>query len=140
MESKELLRIYDSDRSEFVAIYGRRRVGKTYLVNEVLGDKMLFRHAGLSRNDMEARFLIRIKFRSADETDQYTSRIRSLSRPRFPLQTQFATNSGLFNRRSKIIVWIFSNFAKRIQRDDVDSADCPGIFAVGVFDGSEILQ
>ena len=55
MESKELLKLYDSDRSEFVAVYGRRRVGKTYLVNEVLGDKMLFRHAGLSRDDMEGQ-------------------------------------------------------------------------------------
>jgi len=55
MESKELVKLYDSDRSEFVAVYGRRRVGKTYLVNEVLGDKMLFRHAGLSRDDMEGQ-------------------------------------------------------------------------------------
>lgn len=55
MQSKELLRLYNSDRSEFVAVYGRRRVGKTYLVNEVLGDKILFRHAGLSRDDMEGQ-------------------------------------------------------------------------------------
>lgn len=43
MERKALLKLCDSDRSEFVAIYGRRRVGKTYLVNEVLGDRILFR-------------------------------------------------------------------------------------------------
>lgn len=55
MESSELLKLCDSDRSEFVAIYGRRRVGKTYLVNEVLGDRMLFRHSGLSRDDMEGQ-------------------------------------------------------------------------------------
>ena len=32
---KELLdRIFQSKKSEFVAVYGRRRVGKSYLVNE----------------------------------------------------------------------------------------------------------
>ena len=32
---KELLdRIFQSNKSEFVAVYGRRRVGKSYLVNE----------------------------------------------------------------------------------------------------------
>ena len=31
-EYDTLMRLYRSDRSEFVAIYGRRRVGKTYLV------------------------------------------------------------------------------------------------------------
>ena len=31
-EIKELTRLYESDESEFIAVYGRRRVGKTYLV------------------------------------------------------------------------------------------------------------
>ena len=31
-EIKELNRLYESDESEFIAVYGRRRVGKTYLV------------------------------------------------------------------------------------------------------------
>ena len=32
-EISELQRSFDSDRSEFVIVYGRRRVGKTYLVD-----------------------------------------------------------------------------------------------------------
>lgn len=40
--------LYSSDKSQFVAVYGRRRVGKTYLVNEVFGERITFRHAGLS--------------------------------------------------------------------------------------------
>ena len=31
-ESEELNRIYNRNKAELVAIYGRRRVGKTYLV------------------------------------------------------------------------------------------------------------
>ena len=34
-EIQELNDIMESNKSEFVAIYGRRRVGKTFLINEV---------------------------------------------------------------------------------------------------------
>lgn len=47
-EISDLNRFYHSGKAEFVAVYGRRRVGKTFLVNEVLGDAMAFRHTGLS--------------------------------------------------------------------------------------------
>ena len=33
-EISELMSLYDSGKAEFVAVYGRRRVGKTYLVDE----------------------------------------------------------------------------------------------------------
>lgn len=33
-EQDNLRRMADSEESEFVAVYGRRRVGKTYLVRE----------------------------------------------------------------------------------------------------------
>lgn len=35
-EVKELQALYRSGKSEFVAIYGRRRIGKTFLVDEAL--------------------------------------------------------------------------------------------------------
>lgn len=38
-EKKKLEKIYASDRSEFVAVYGRRRVGKTYLIREFFRNK-----------------------------------------------------------------------------------------------------
>lgn len=47
-EIKELQELYKSDKAEFVAIYGRRRIGKTFLVDEALKGKITFRHAGLS--------------------------------------------------------------------------------------------
>ena len=41
-------RVTESSRSEFVAIYGRRRVGKTYLVREYYDNKFAFHCSGLS--------------------------------------------------------------------------------------------
>lgn len=47
-ELKQLEELYSNGRAEFIAVYGRRRVGKTYLVDEALKGKITFRHAGLS--------------------------------------------------------------------------------------------
>ncbi len=47
-EQNELNRLFDSPESEFVAIYGRRRVGKTYLVREVFDGRFAFCHTGKS--------------------------------------------------------------------------------------------
>lgn len=48
-EIKLLQEAYDSAESEFVAIYGRRRIGKTYLVRETLQDKFTFSHSGVAK-------------------------------------------------------------------------------------------
>jgi len=39
---------YNSGRAELIAVYGRRGVGKTFLINEVFGDSMTFHHTALS--------------------------------------------------------------------------------------------
>jgi len=41
-EKAQLKELYDSSKAEFLAIYGRRRVGKTYLVNEFFKDKGVY--------------------------------------------------------------------------------------------------
>ena len=53
-EIETLQRLYKRNSAEFVAIYGRRRVGKTFLVDEVLGDKINFRHTALSPVEHQA--------------------------------------------------------------------------------------
>lgn len=50
-EANELNQLYNSGKAELVAIYGRRRVGKTYLVDETFKGRITFRHAGLSPVD-----------------------------------------------------------------------------------------
>ena len=47
LEIEDLQRAYDSDQSEFVAVYGRRRVGKTYLINETFHDRYAFHTTGI---------------------------------------------------------------------------------------------
>ena len=46
-ETQLLARLFHSDESEFVAVYGRRRVGKTYLIRETFEDRFSFIHTGL---------------------------------------------------------------------------------------------
>jgi len=46
-EQRILLECYDSGRPEFVAIYGRRRVGKTFLVKEVFRERFAFYTTGI---------------------------------------------------------------------------------------------
>ena len=48
-EMAELKRCYESDRSEFVIVYGRRRVGKTFLVDTFFDYKYDFAYAGVHR-------------------------------------------------------------------------------------------
>ena len=54
-EQAELENLYNGNRAEFIAVYGRRRVGKTYLIDETFGNRITFRHAGLSPIDNGTR-------------------------------------------------------------------------------------
>ena len=46
-ETQLLTRLFNSEESEFVAVYGRRRVGKTYLIRETFESRFSFIHTGL---------------------------------------------------------------------------------------------
>ena len=46
-EQKLLKNLFQSDKSEFVAVYGRRRVGKTYLIRECFNYNFAFQHTGV---------------------------------------------------------------------------------------------
>ena len=46
-ERNQLLEAFASNDSEFVAVYGRRRVGKTYLVRETFVQGFAFQHTGV---------------------------------------------------------------------------------------------
>ena len=51
-ERNRLLEAFNSAESEFVAVYGRRRVGKTFLVRETFGDGFAFQHAGVKNGSV----------------------------------------------------------------------------------------
>ena len=57
-ETDILNKLYLSGNAELVAVYGRRRVGKTFLVDETFSGRITFRHAGLSPSDENARGLL----------------------------------------------------------------------------------
>lgn len=46
-EIQELERYYSSGKPEFIAVYGRRRVGKTYLINSLYGEQYAFSATGI---------------------------------------------------------------------------------------------
>ena len=54
-ETRDLLDALDEYESQFLAVYGRRRVGKTHLVREVYRDRFVFCHAGLANAGTEGQ-------------------------------------------------------------------------------------
>ena len=52
-EQKRLLDVLARDEAQLVAVYGRRRIGKTFLVRETFGDTFYFQHAGLARGTLK---------------------------------------------------------------------------------------
>lgn len=57
-ESAELMRIYNRNQAQLVAVYGRRRVGKTYLIRELFKDKFAFYHTGVSPIELDGKNLL----------------------------------------------------------------------------------
>ena len=54
-ELQLLHEIQNDDSSHFLAIYGRRRVGKTFLIREAFDYRFAFQHAGLSDGGMKGQ-------------------------------------------------------------------------------------
>lgn len=53
IEQTQLKEYISSDRSEFIAIYGRRRVGKTFLISEMFGTEFDFETSGVLNGNRE---------------------------------------------------------------------------------------
>ena len=66
-EIKKLNELYYSGSAELVALYGRRRVGKTYLVDQVFDKRITFRHSGLSPIEAGYSDSLRRKSRMKDQ-------------------------------------------------------------------------
>ena len=57
-KERELLNQYiDSNESEFIAIYGRRRVGKTFLIRKMFGERLAFYMTGMDNVTMQDQLL-----------------------------------------------------------------------------------
>lgn len=51
--SSQLSTFLNSEKSEFIAVYGRRRVGKTFLIRQVIGEQASFSMTGMENADMK---------------------------------------------------------------------------------------
>ena len=52
-EIKTLQQAYHSEYSEFVAVYGRRRIGKTFLIREAFNYQFAFQHTGVYKKSLK---------------------------------------------------------------------------------------
>lgn len=52
-ELNALDKLYSSEKFEFVVIYGRRRVGKTALINQFIGDKKSIYFMSVESNEKQ---------------------------------------------------------------------------------------
>lgn len=82
-EGKELNRLYESDSPEFIAVFGRRRVGKTFLINELFSTRFSFKFTALSPIDENSETKITTKdqlkhFKEALHRYGYTGKRRIL--------------------------------------------------------------
>ena len=70
-EKDDLIKWIDSDRSEFIAVYGRHRVGKTFLIRNVIGNNFTFHFSGtfgMSRKEQLLNFGLALREQSGDSS------------------------------------------------------------------------
>ena len=85
----EALREYiSSNRSEFVAVYGRRRVGKTFLIRQMAADNFAFYVTGMDNASMKEQltnFGIALQRHKREE-----NRLRRLNAKKQPITGELA--------------------------------------------------
>lgn len=57
VEQGDLRDVLSRDEAQLVVVYGRRRVGKTYLIREFFGNKFAFYHTGMHHNGLKEQLL-----------------------------------------------------------------------------------
>ena len=57
-EIESLMNVFHKKQSQLVAVYGRRRVGKTYLIRELFKEHFVFYHTGISPLELEGANLL----------------------------------------------------------------------------------
>ena len=63
-EIAELEKLYHSKKAEFVVVYGRRRIGKTFLVRNLFEDRITFLHTALSPSEFADDKLVDLQLRA----------------------------------------------------------------------------
>lgn len=56
-EQQTLLSLMKKEESQFCVVYGRRRVGKTYLIRETFNYQFTFQHTGMAKTDKRGQLM-----------------------------------------------------------------------------------
>ena len=63
--------LFESDKAEFIAVYGRRRIGKTFLIDKLFGDRYDFYFTGIyegTRREQLSNFAHQLEYYSGKTT------------------------------------------------------------------------
>ena len=99
-EIQILEELYASNKAEFVAVYGRRRIGKTFLIDKLFGDKYDFYMTGIyegTRKEQLTNF--------AHQLESYSG--KKTKTPKDWMEAFFALQSYLETKLSQERVIIF---------------------------------
>lgn len=79
IEQQQLGRLLDSKEAEFLVVYGRRRVGKTFLIRNYFKDQFSFYHTALSPLELEEKDLLQAQLENfASSLRRYGAEIDKL--------------------------------------------------------------
>lgn len=106
-ESEELMNIYQRKQAQLVAVYGRRRVGKTYLVRELFKDKFVFYHTGVSPLELRGANLLEAQL-SAFNSSLIRYGAETEARPKDWMEAfnRLATLIGKADKNERAVVFI----------------------------------
>lgn len=93
-ESKQLRALLNEEEPQFVAVLGRRRIGKTYLVRESFDYRFTFEHTGISNNDVKPGF------RKQAQLDKFRE---SLTAAGYDVPNQLTDWNDAFNGLKEVI-------------------------------------
>lgn len=101
-EISELMECVDSEKPEFVAVYGRRRVGKTFLVKQLLGKEFCFYMTGIyksGKTELLTYFKAQLEEYSGESRPRPKNWFDAFSQLRQYLKT-------IFSEREKCVIFI----------------------------------
>ncbi len=101
-EKESLMKCLYSKRPEFLVVYGRRRVGKTYLIKEFFNKQFSFYTTGLTDDKMKGQlraFNESLLFYGSEEKEQPKDWFEAFSRLRQLLESDTVYREPINNRR-----------------------------------------
>lgn len=94
-ERRILQSLLEEEEPQFVAVYGRRRIGKTYLIRESFNYSFTFQHTGISNNSLT------VGDRKQAQLDKFAD---SLTEAGFQPEGKLRTWNEAFNALKQVII------------------------------------